>query len=134
MLNWFAVHPTSMNNTNPLISGDNKGYASQLFEQKMNQGFLPGEVKIKKVVWQFIINKIAANIINPSIFCFDQILLCFNYYFNFILIICLNFNGQEKSTYTKMHKCKVVIVFLVFFIFEKKANKDQCVFKEYEAE
>jgi len=35
-LNWFAVHPTSMNNTNKLISGDNKGYASFLFEEKMN--------------------------------------------------------------------------------------------------
>lgn len=34
-INWFAVHPTSMNNTNRLISGDNKGYASQLFESAM---------------------------------------------------------------------------------------------------
>jgi len=25
MINWFAVHCTSMNNTNSLISGDNKG-------------------------------------------------------------------------------------------------------------
>ena len=25
MFNWFAVHPTSMNNTNVLVSGDNKG-------------------------------------------------------------------------------------------------------------
>lgn len=32
-LNWFAVHPTSMGNTNKLISGDNKGYASYLFEK-----------------------------------------------------------------------------------------------------
>ncbi|KAF5403355.1 Neutral ceramidase B [Paragonimus heterotremus] len=38
MLNWFAVHATSMNNTNTLISGDNKGLASLLFEQKMNAG------------------------------------------------------------------------------------------------
>ena len=43
MLNWFAVHGTSMNNTNKLISGDNKGYASYLFEQAMNPpGTLPG--------------------------------------------------------------------------------------------
>lgn len=35
MINWFAVHCTSMNNTNGLISGDNKGYASQLFERYM---------------------------------------------------------------------------------------------------
>ena len=32
---WFAVHCTSMNNTNGLISSDNKGYASQLFERNM---------------------------------------------------------------------------------------------------
>lgn len=36
MINWFAVHCTSMNNTNELISSDNKGYASLLFEQRMN--------------------------------------------------------------------------------------------------
>ncbi|XP_035233266.1 neutral ceramidase B-like [Stegodyphus dumicola] len=37
MINWFAVHCTSMNNTNYLISSDNKGYASMLFEQRMNK-------------------------------------------------------------------------------------------------
>merc|ERR1719397_1105165 len=36
MFNWFAVHPTSMNNTNKLVSGDNKGYASYLFEKWKN--------------------------------------------------------------------------------------------------
>ncbi|KAL7567820.1 hypothetical protein ACA910_000568 [Epithemia clementina (nom. ined.)] len=36
VLNWFAVHPTSMNSTNQLISGDNKGYASYLMERKHN--------------------------------------------------------------------------------------------------
>ena len=30
MVNWFAVHGTSMNNTNHYISGDNKGYAEQV--------------------------------------------------------------------------------------------------------
>ncbi|KAI8869991.1 Neutral/alkaline nonlysosomal ceramidase [Ramicandelaber brevisporus] len=34
--NWFAVHPTSLNNTNVHVAGDNKGYASYLFERKMN--------------------------------------------------------------------------------------------------
>jgi len=46
MFNWFAVHPTSMNNTNKLVSGDNKGYASYLFEEWKNgptsTGVLPG--------------------------------------------------------------------------------------------
>jgi neutral ceramidase len=32
---WFPVHCTSMNNTNHLISSDNKGYASYLFEKSM---------------------------------------------------------------------------------------------------
>uniref|UniRef100_A0A2P2I6J2 Neutral ceramidase n=1 Tax=Hirondellea gigas TaxID=1518452 RepID=A0A2P2I6J2_9CRUS len=45
VINWFAVHPTSMNNTNTLISGDNKGYASQLFEGTMNPGTVPGQGK-----------------------------------------------------------------------------------------
>jgi hypothetical protein len=35
-INWFAVHGTSMNNTNLLISGDNKGYASYIFEKRIN--------------------------------------------------------------------------------------------------
>ncbi|XP_046569585.1 neutral ceramidase-like [Haliotis rubra] len=43
MISWFAVHGTSMNNTNGLISGDNKGYAAQLAEEIMNQGALPGK-------------------------------------------------------------------------------------------
>ena len=41
---WFAVHGTSMNNTNKLISGDNKGVASMLFEQSINGGTIPGQV------------------------------------------------------------------------------------------
>lgn len=43
VITWFPVHCTSMNNTNKLISGDNKGYASLLYEQHMNPGYLPGK-------------------------------------------------------------------------------------------
>lgn len=43
VLTWFAVHPTSMNNTNSLISGDNKGHASLMFEAHINEGALPGK-------------------------------------------------------------------------------------------
>jgi len=35
MINWFAIHTTSMSNKNQLISADNKGYASDLFENLM---------------------------------------------------------------------------------------------------
>lgn len=34
MINWFAVHPTSMGNWYTLITGDNKGYAAHVFEQE----------------------------------------------------------------------------------------------------
>ncbi|XP_011498417.1 PREDICTED: neutral ceramidase [Ceratosolen solmsi marchali] len=43
VINWFAVHPTSMNNTNHLVSSDNVGYASVLFEKKMNKNNMIGK-------------------------------------------------------------------------------------------
>ncbi|XP_029047034.2 neutral ceramidase isoform X1 [Osmia bicornis bicornis] len=43
VINWFAVHPTSMNNTNHLVSSDNVGYASITFEKAMNQDSLVGK-------------------------------------------------------------------------------------------
>lgn len=44
VISWYAVHATSMNNTNRIISGDNKGYASYLFEQNKNPSYMPGKV------------------------------------------------------------------------------------------
>lgn len=43
VVNWFAVHPTSMNNTNRLVSSDNMGYASILFEKMMNNNTMIGK-------------------------------------------------------------------------------------------
>ncbi|KNC51340.1 uncharacterized protein AMSG_07355 [Thecamonas trahens ATCC 50062] len=44
LLSFFAVHCTSMHNTNKLVSGDNKGYASMLVEAAHNPaGSLPGK-------------------------------------------------------------------------------------------
>ncbi|KAL0125798.1 hypothetical protein PUN28_004691 [Cardiocondyla obscurior] len=43
VINWFAVHPTSMNNTNRLVSSDNVGYASILFEKMMNNNATAGK-------------------------------------------------------------------------------------------
>ncbi|XP_014475825.1 PREDICTED: neutral ceramidase [Dinoponera quadriceps] len=43
VINWFAVHPTSMNNTNHLVSSDNVGYASLLFEKMMNNNAMIGK-------------------------------------------------------------------------------------------
>lgn len=42
-INWFAVHGTSMGNDNHLISGDNKGYASYLFEKAKGTDYLAPE-------------------------------------------------------------------------------------------
>lgn len=33
VFSWFPVHGTSVNNTNTLVNGDNKGVASQIFEK-----------------------------------------------------------------------------------------------------
>lgn len=46
VINWYAVHATSMNNTNRLVSSDNVGYASVLFEQKMNPESFIGKVSV----------------------------------------------------------------------------------------
>jgi neutral ceramidase len=40
-LNWFAVHGTALNNTNTLVSGDNKGYAAYLLEREFNGAEVP---------------------------------------------------------------------------------------------
>lgn len=44
-INWFAVHPTSMNNTNKLVTSDNVGYASILLEHGMDPNSMPGQSK-----------------------------------------------------------------------------------------
>ncbi|KAJ3092604.1 Neutral ceramidase [Quaeritorhiza haematococci] len=36
IVSWFAVHETSMNNTNVLVSGDNKGFASYSWETEQH--------------------------------------------------------------------------------------------------
>jgi neutral ceramidase len=40
VINWFAVHPTSMSNHDLLISSDNKGYASLGFEKLMQTRYV----------------------------------------------------------------------------------------------
>ncbi|XP_075148861.1 neutral ceramidase-like [Haematobia irritans] len=41
--NWFAIHPTSMDSTNTLVSSDNLGYASLLLEKEYNPNDVPGQ-------------------------------------------------------------------------------------------
>lgn len=49
VINWYAVHGTSMNSSNCLVTSDNVGYASVLFEKHMNNGSAPGKVSDEKL-------------------------------------------------------------------------------------
>lgn len=75
MVNWFAVHGTSMNNTNHLISSDNKGYASLLFEKDFNPaGTLPGKGKFVAIFAQANEGDVSPNTQGPR--CIDTGLPC----------------------------------------------------------
>ncbi|KAL0078298.1 Neutral/alkaline nonlysosomal ceramidase [Phycomyces blakesleeanus] len=43
LITWFPVHGVSINNTNRLINGDNKGFAAYAAERTMNPDSLPGK-------------------------------------------------------------------------------------------
>jgi Neutral/alkaline non-lysosomal ceramidase, N-terminal len=45
-MTWFPVHCTSINNTNSLISGDNKGAASQMFERHARGRYAPHRCRL----------------------------------------------------------------------------------------
>lgn len=59
VINWYAVHGTSMNSSNCLVTSDNVGYASILFEKDMNedgtpigkasQNYLPEDVYVRNI-------------------------------------------------------------------------------------
>merc|ERR1719447_2315510 len=74
VINWFAVHPTSMNNTNLLISGDNKGAASQMFESAMNPNHLTGKGPFVAAFASTNLGDISPNIMGPK--CMDTGLEC----------------------------------------------------------
>jgi neutral ceramidase len=72
---WFAVHGTSMNNTNGLISGDNKGYAEFLMEQYMNgNGSIPGQGPFVAAFAQSNLGDVSPN--TRGAFCADTGLPC----------------------------------------------------------
>ncbi|CAL8074457.1 unnamed protein product [Orchesella dallaii] len=73
-INWFAVHPTSMNNTNRLISGDNKGYAEMLFESEMNPNTRPGKGEFVAAFASSNLGDVSPNVMGPR--CIDTGLPC----------------------------------------------------------
>ena len=66
MVNFFSVHGTSMNNTNLLVSSDNKGYASILFEQAKNPNDLIGKGKFVAAFGQTNEGDSSPNTAGPS--------------------------------------------------------------------
>ena len=63
-----------MNNTNGLISGDNKGLASQLMEHDMNPGKLPHQVEFVAACAQANEGDVSPNTRGPH--CIDTGLPC----------------------------------------------------------
>jgi len=74
VLNWFAVHGTSMNNTNTLVSGDNKGYASYLLEKDHNKGKQPGMGPFVSAFASTNLGDVSPNTAGPK--CIDTGLPC----------------------------------------------------------
>jgi len=74
MINWFPVHCTSMNNTNTLISSDNKGYAEMLFEQAMDPGSKMGQSSFIAAFAQAHEGDVSPNTAGPR--CMDTGELC----------------------------------------------------------
>ncbi|XP_033739901.1 neutral ceramidase-like isoform X3 [Pecten maximus] len=69
MISWFAVHCTSMNNTNGLVSSDNKGYASQLMEKNFTNSDFPGNGKFVAAFAQANEGDVSPNTAGPK--CLD---------------------------------------------------------------
>lgn len=77
MISWFPVHGTSMNNTNELISSDNKGYASMLFERLKNNNTRPGQGSFVAAFAQANLGDVSPNINGAR--CVDTGRPCDNY-------------------------------------------------------
>uniref|UniRef100_A0A8C2RF76 Neutral ceramidase n=1 Tax=Capra hircus TaxID=9925 RepID=A0A8C2RF76_CAPHI len=65
LISWFAIHPVSMRNTNHLVNSDNVGYASYLFEQEKNKGYLPGEGPYVAAFASSNLGDVSPNVLGP---------------------------------------------------------------------
>lgn len=64
--NWFAVHATSMNNTNKLVTSDNMGYAALLLEKEYNPNKMPGKGKFVGAFCSSNLGDVSPNIMGPK--------------------------------------------------------------------
>ena len=75
MINFYPVHAVCLNNTNELVAGDNKGYASYLFEKLKNPpGTLAGQGKFVAAFGQSNEGDVSPNLQGPK--CIDTGLPC----------------------------------------------------------
>jgi neutral ceramidase len=74
VLNWFSVHPNSMNNTNHFISGDNKGAASLMFEKAMDPGSVSRTTSFVAAFASTNLGDVSPNTMGPR--CIDTGLPC----------------------------------------------------------
>ncbi|XP_050428136.1 neutral ceramidase [Adelges cooleyi] len=65
VINWYAVHATSMNNSNRLVSSDNLGYASVMFEQRMNPDSLIGKGRFVAAFASSNLGDVSPNVRGP---------------------------------------------------------------------
>ncbi|XP_054736512.1 neutral ceramidase [Anastrepha obliqua] len=64
--NWYAVHATSMNHTNKLVSSDNVGYAALLLEKEYNTNKVPGKGKFVAAFCSSNLGDVSPNIMGPK--------------------------------------------------------------------
>ncbi|KAI4458937.1 ceramidase [Holotrichia oblita] len=64
-INWFPVHPVSMNNTNGYITSDNVGYAAILMEKDLNGGAFPGQGSVVTAFASTNLGDVSPNINGP---------------------------------------------------------------------
>lgn len=74
VLNWFSVHPNSMNNTNHFISGDNKGAASIMFEKAIDPDYVAGKTPFIAAFASTNLGDVSPNTMGPR--CIDTGLPC----------------------------------------------------------
>lgn len=65
-INFFSVHPTSMNNSNQLVSTDNMGFASILLEQEYNPHDLIGKGDFVGAFASTNLGDVSPNIMGPK--------------------------------------------------------------------
>jgi neutral ceramidase len=65
-INWFAVHPTSMNNTNRLVTTDNLGLASIMLEKEVNENHMAGYGAFVGAFASTNLGDVSPNIMGPK--------------------------------------------------------------------